>query len=167
MTAVSNNIHCSTANSSTKKPIVYFDNKTNSGRALMMIMPFEFKHERDGHQAAADMIVQNDVDSFEAGEDKHSRATVTMIPAYKFNMEFLRDVVEQTEYKLTNQTDFAIRLFMYLNSEDGIEDAECFPFFGTIEYNEGTWKYLPGIVNKGTLAYEYAKVIANDEDKVN
>jgi hypothetical protein len=167
MTTNSNNIHYSTTNGSTKKPIVYFDNKTKTGRAVLMVMPFEFKHEADAHKAAADMIVQNDIDSFEVGEDKHSRATVTMIPAYKFNMEFLRDVAEQTEYELTNQTDFAIRLFMYMNSEDGIEDVECFPFFGTIEYNEGTWKYLPGIVNKGTLAYEYAKVITNDSDKSN
>lgn len=166
MTTISNN-HTITASSSTKKPIVYFDNKTNSGRAVMMVMPFEFKHASDAHQAAADMIVQNDIDSFEAGEDKHSRATVTMIPAYKFKMEFLREIVAETGYKLTNQTDFAIRLFMYLNSEDGIEDAECVPFFGTLEYNQGAWKYLSGIVNTGTLAYEYAKIIANEKDKVN
>lgn len=167
MTTTSANVHYSTTDNSTKKPIVYFDNKTNSGRALMLVMPFEFKHESHAHQAAADMIVQNDIDSFKAGEDKHSRATVTMIPAYKFKMEFLREIVNETGYELTNQTDFAIRLFFYLKSEDGVEDTECVPFFGTIEYDEGAWKYLPGIVNRGTLAYEYTKIINNERNMVN
>lgn len=121
----------------------------------MMVMPFEFKHTIDPHQAVADMVVQHDIDSCKANESKESRASVTMIPAYKLDNTFLSEIVEQTGYVLTNQTDLAIRLFMYVTDHESDEAEFCVPFFGTIQYECGKWNYLPGVIEKGTLAYEH------------
>lgn len=158
MTTDNTNIHCGITDSRIKKPIVYLQNKTSFGRSILMVMPFEYKHSSDADKAVADMIVQHDIDSCEANETKESRASVTMIPAYKLDNAFLREIVEETNYVLTNQTDLAIRLFMYVTdveSDDTDETEFCVPFFGTIQYEGGKWNYLSGVIKTGTLAYEH------------
>lgn len=158
MTTDNTNIRYVTADSRIKKPIVYLQNKTSFGRSILMVMPFEYKHSSDADKAVADMIVQHDIDSCEANETKESRASVTMIPAYKLDNAFLREIVEETNYVLTNQTDLAIRLFMYVTdveSDDTDETEFCVPFFGTIQYEGGKWNYLSGVIKTGTLAYEH------------
>lgn len=158
MTTDNTNIRCITVDSRTKKPIVYLQNKTSFGRSILMVMPFEYKHSSDAYKAVADMIVQHDIDSCEANETKESRASVTMIPAYKLDNAFLREIVEETNYVLTNQTDLALRLFVYVTDDESCDSDEnefCMPFFGTIQYEGGKWNYLSGVIERGTLAYEH------------